>query len=63
LGLLELIITIALVGLVVWAITSLIPMDAKFQQIIYVVAIIFIIVFVLNALGLFHGLHDIRLNR
>ena len=51
----ELIVTIAVVGLLVWAITQFIPMDQKFKTAIVVVALICVILFVLNAFGLFHG--------
>lgn len=50
-----LIVYIALIGLVVWGITALIPMPPKFQQIIYVLAIICVILIVLNAFGLLSG--------
>lgn len=54
-----LIVEIALIGLAVWAIKTLIPMDAKFQQIIYVIAVICVVLLVLSAFGLLPatGLH------
>ncbi len=50
--LIALLVVIALVGLAVWALTTLIPMDAKFKQIIIVVAVVFVVLYVLSALGL-----------
>lgn len=52
---LELIITIALVGLVVWAITYFIPMPEKFKTAIYVVAGICLLLYLLQMLGVWHG--------
>lgn len=44
----HLIIVIALAGLVVWAITTLVPMPPKFQQAIIVVAVICLVLYVLR---------------
>ncbi len=49
----EIIVTIALVGLVVWAITTLIPMPPRFAQAIYVLAVVFLVLYLLNAFGLY----------
>ena len=50
--LISLLVTIAIIGLIVWAITTLVPMDAKFKQIITVIAIVFVVLYVLGAIGL-----------
>lgn len=57
----EIIIAIALVGLVVYLITTFIPMPAQFQRAIYVVAGVALLLYLLSALGLWHGFHGIRL--
>ncbi len=62
-GLIELIITIALVGLLVWAIIIIIPMPDKFKLAIQVVAVVFLVFYILNAFHLLGGFHDIRLGR
>jgi hypothetical protein len=48
----ELIIVIALAGLVVWGITTLIPMPAPFQKAIYVIAVVCLVIYVLSFFGL-----------
>jgi hypothetical protein len=48
----DLILGIALLGFVVWAITTLVPMPAAFQQAIIVVALLAVVLYVLGALGL-----------
>ncbi len=58
-NLLELIITLAIIGLIVWAITTYLPMPDLFKKAIYVVAAICVIIFVLNAFGIWHGGRDI----
>lgn len=47
-----LLVYLALIGLLVWAITSLIPMPAQIAKIIIVVAIIICVLIVLSAFGL-----------
>jgi predicted membrane metal-binding protein len=54
-SLLSLILVIALVAVIVWAITTFIPMDPRFKTLIYVVAIIIILVFLLQSFGLIGG--------
>ena len=47
-----LIVYVAIIGLIVWAITTLIPMDPKFKQVIVVIAIVCVVLLVLSAFGL-----------
>jgi hypothetical protein len=50
-GLIGLILTIAILGLVVWLVTTYIPMPPPFRTIIWVIAAIILIVMLLNTLG------------
>lgn len=60
-GLLEVIVMIALAGLFVWAITTLVPMPEQFKRVIYVVTVVFLVLYVLRAFGLIHSFGRIRL--
>lgn len=60
-SLLTLVIVIALMGLIVWAITTLIPMPAEFRQAIYVLCVVFLVVFVLQQFGLMPALGSLRI--
>lgn len=51
-GLIELIILIAIVGLIVWMVTTLIPMPPEFQRIIIVLAIVGVLFYILRMYGL-----------
>ena len=62
-GIIGLLIAVALIGLVVWAITTLIPMDAKFKQIIYVIAVVVTVLFVLSTFGLLPSGFSPRIGR
>lgn len=59
--LIGLIVVIAVVGLLVWAITTLVPMPDPFKRAIYVVAVVVLALYVLSAFGLLSGVGDIRL--
>lgn len=54
-GMIELIIVIALAGLLVWGITTLIPMPPQFTKAIYVISVILLVVYVLQFFGLVGG--------
>ena len=51
-GLIELIIVIALVGFVIYLITTYIPMPPVFKTVIYVIAAIVLLFLVMRALGI-----------
>lgn len=51
-GVFELMIVCALIGLIAWAITTYIPMDAMIARVIQIIAIVVIVAFVLGAFGL-----------
>ncbi len=60
-GLLELIIYIAVMGLIVWAVTEFVPMPPKFKQAIYIIAVVVLVLFVLSQFGLLSHFHDLRI--
>jgi hypothetical protein len=51
----SLLITLVVIGVIVYLVTAFIPMDAKIAQLIRVVAIIIAVVLVLQAFGLIDG--------
>lgn len=58
-AMISLIVTIAFIGLVVWLFTSIVPLPPPFPKLILVVAIICAVFVVLQAFGIFRGVHDI----
>lgn len=60
-SLLGLIITIVIIGVILWLINAFIPMDAKIKMILNVVVVIFLVIFLLKALGVFSSLADVRI--
>lgn len=59
--LIGLIVVVAVTGLIVWAITTLVPMDPKFKQIIYVLAVVGLCFYLLNVFGLMGAIPNPRL--
>lgn len=59
--LIELVVTLVIVGLVLWAIQAVIPMDAKVKAILQVVVIVFLALWLLQGFGLLHGGPALRL--
>jgi hypothetical protein len=51
-GMVEFIVAVALAGLFVWAITTLIPMPAPFRKVILVVAVVALVLYALDYFGL-----------
>lgn len=52
-----LIVVIAVTGLLVWAITTLIPMPEPFRKAIYVVAVVILVLYILQAFGLLSSIN------
>jgi len=55
-----LIITLIVVGVLLWLINAYIPMDGKIKQILNVVVVICVVVWLLNAFGVIGHAGDIR---
>lgn len=54
--LIGLIFTLCLVGIILWAINTYVPMDVKIKQILNVVVVIVVILWLLNVFGVVAGL-------
>jgi hypothetical protein len=52
-GIIELLIILAVIGLVAWALTKLVPMPQPIQTVIIVIAVLLCLLVVVRALGLF----------
>ncbi len=56
----SLIITLIVVGVLLWLVNSYIPMDGKIKQILNVVVVICVVVWLLSAFGVIGHTGDIR---
>lgn len=59
-SILALIIAIVVVGLILWAINSFIPMEPRIKQILNIVVIVLMVIWILKALGVFALLSGYR---
>jgi hypothetical protein len=58
--LMTVLITLIVVGVLLWMVNTYIPMDAKIKRILNVVAVIGVVLWVLNVFGLFSHLGNVR---
>ena len=60
-SLLTLIVVLVIVGVALWAINAYIPMDSKIKTILNVVVVIFVVVWILQATGVWANLGSFKL--
>jgi len=59
--LINLIIVLAVVGVILWLINNYLPMDWKIKRILNVVVVIVVVLWLLNAFGVIGSLSTIRI--
>lgn len=59
-SLISLIITLIVVGVLLWLVNNYIPMDSKIKRILNIVVVVAVVVWLLNILGLMDSLRNIR---
>jgi hypothetical protein len=62
-SLISLVITLIVVGVLLWLVNTYIPMDGKIKKILNVVVVICVVVWVLYAFGILNHSGDIRVPR
>jgi len=60
-SLLSLLIVIVVVGVLLWAVNSFLPMDGKIKSILNAVVVIVLIIWLLQAFGLLNFLRGVRI--
>jgi hypothetical protein len=59
--LIQLVITLVVVGVLLWLVNRYIPMQATIKSILNGVVVIAVVLWLLNVFGLFHSLSKIRI--
>jgi hypothetical protein len=59
----QLIIILAVVGVVLWLINTYIPMQSTIKRILNVVVIIAVVIWLLSVFGVIGSLHNIRIGK
>ncbi len=60
-SLIGLVITLVVVGVLLWLLNNYVPMDGKIKSIINVLVVIVVVIWVLQAVGLLGSLQNIRI--
>ena len=61
--LISIVITLIVVGVVLWLINNFIPMASSIKSILNIVVVVFVCVWLLQVLGLWNGLSSFRVGR
>jgi len=61
--LMNVLLTLIVIGVLLWLVNTYIPMDAKIKNVLNVVAVIAVVLWVLNVFGLFSNLSAIRVGK
>jgi len=59
-SILTILVVIVVVGVLLWAVNSFIPMDSKVKNILNVVVVVLLIIWLLQAFGLLNVLRGVR---
>ena len=62
-SLISLVITLIVVGVLLWLVNTYIPMDGKIKKILNIVVVICVVMWLLFAFGILHNSGDIRVPR
>jgi hypothetical protein len=60
-SLIGLVLTLVIVGVLLWLLNNYVPMDSKIKRIINVVVVIVVVVWLLQAFGVLGSLRDVRI--
>jgi len=61
--LITLVITLIVVGVLLWLLEAYVPMDATIKRIIHIVVIIAVVLWLLNVFGVFGSLNNVQVPR
>lgn len=61
--LITVVITLIVVGVLLWLVNSFIPMDAKIKQILNIVVVIAVVLWLLSAFGVLGNISNVRIGR
>jgi hypothetical protein len=59
-SLITIVITLIVVGVLLWLVNTYIPMDGKIKKVLNVVVMVVVVLWLLNVFGVWGHLHDVR---
>lgn len=60
-SLINLVITLIVVGVLLWAVNTYIPMDTKIKKILNVIVVLVVVIWLLQAFGILGSLSNVRI--
>ena len=61
-SLITIVVTLIVVGVLLWLVNTYIPMDGKIKKIINIVVVVAVVLWLLNVFGVWGHLHDVRVS-
>ena len=61
--LISLVVTLIVVGVLLWLVNNYIPMDSKIKKILNIVVVVVVVIWLLNGLGLMESIRGVRVGR
>jgi hypothetical protein len=61
-SLVTLVITLIVVGVLLWLVNTYIPMDGKIKKVLNIVVMVVVVLWLLNVFGVWGHLHDVRVS-
>jgi hypothetical protein len=61
--LINVVVTLIVVGVLLWLVNTYIPMDGKIKRLLNIVVVIAVVLWLLNAFGLIGNLGNVRVGR
>ena len=59
-SLVTMVVTLIVVGVLLWLVNTYIPMDGKIKKILNIAVVVVVVLWLLNGFGVFNGLHSVR---
>ena len=59
-SLITIVITLIVIGVLLWLVNTYIPMDGKIKKILNIVVVVVVVLWLLNVFGVWGHLHDVR---
>ena len=59
-SLISIVLTLIVVGVLLWLTNTFIPMDGKIKKVLNIVVMVVVVLWLLNVFGVWHYLRDVR---
>ena len=60
-SLITIVITLIVIGVLLWLVNTYIPMDGKIKKVLNVVVMVVVVLWLLNVFGVWGHMHDVRI--